>query len=136
RERLQAQAAAAGLAPSDVVFTGFVREDHLVLLYRLCKLFVFPSLHEGFGLPALEAMSCGAAAIGADNSSIPEVIGRDDALFDAKSIPAMAAAIQRCLADDGFRAQLADWGPRQARNFSWDSSARAALEAIEAAHEP
>src|SRR3569832_1507722 len=84
RVRLENLARNARLDAGDLVLTGFVPEQYLEDLYRLCKLFVFPSLHVGFGLPALEAMSCGAAAIGANNSSIPEVIGRDDALFDGR----------------------------------------------------
>jgi glycosyltransferase involved in cell wall biosynthesis len=131
RARLDALAASAGLNAGEVVFTGFVPEDHLLSLYRLCKLFVFPSLHEGFGLPALEAMSCGAPVIGSDNSSIPEVIGRDDAMFDAKSREAITAKIRQCLTDGDFRAELARYGPEQAKRFSWDRSARTALAAME-----
>jgi glycosyltransferase involved in cell wall biosynthesis len=59
-----------------------VSDDELIALYSQCTLFVFPSFHEGFGLPALEAMCCGAAVIGSNTSSIPEVIGKEDALFD------------------------------------------------------
>jgi len=132
RERLEAVAAAAGLHAGEVVFTGFVPEAHLVDLYRLCKLFVFPSLHEGFGLPALEAMGCGAPVIGSDNSSIPEVIGRADAMFDARSREAITAKIRECLIDGDFRAELARYGPEQAKRFSWDRSARVALAAMEA----
>ncbi|HUR89851.1 MAG TPA: glycosyltransferase [Ramlibacter sp.] len=131
RTRLDAVAASAGLGTGELVITGYVPEPHLVDLYRLCKLFVFPSLHEGFGLPALEAMSCGAAVIGADNSSIPEVIGRPDALFDGRSKEAIASGMQRCLQDNAFREELARYGPQQARKFSWDESARRALDAIE-----
>ena len=65
----------------ELVFAGYVTDEDLVRLFNLCKLFVFPSWHEGFGLPALEAMSCGAPVIGANTSSLPEVIGREDALL-------------------------------------------------------
>lgn len=131
RDKLGKLGSDAGLAAGDVVFTGFVPEDDLVLLYRMCKLFVFPSLHEGFGLPALEAMSCGAPVIGSDNSSIPEVIGRVDALFDAKSSHAISAKIRQCLEDADFRAELAAFGLERATRFRWDESARTALDAIE-----
>jgi glycosyltransferase involved in cell wall biosynthesis len=120
-----------GLAPGEAVLSGFVPEEDLVDLYRLCKLFVFPSRHEGFGLPALEAMRCGAPVIGADNSSIPEVIGRADALFDARSEPAITAKILQGLEDDAFRASLIEHGRAQAARFSWDASAKVALEAME-----
>src|SRR5205085_3554019 len=96
RARLDELARSRGLAPWDVVFTGFVAEEHLVALYRMAKLFVYPSLHEGFGLPALEAMSCGTPTIGADNSSIPEVIGRADAMFDASSTDSIAGKMKQC----------------------------------------
>jgi glycosyltransferase involved in cell wall biosynthesis len=132
RARLEKLAADLGLAPGEMVLTGFVPEEHLVDLYRLCKLFIFPSMHEGFGLPALEAMSCGTAVIGANNSSIPEVIGTEDALFDAHSQASMTARIAEYLQDDARRAQLAAHGLEQARRFSWDASARRAMSAFEA----
>ncbi len=131
RARLEQLAERNGLAFGDLVLTGFVPEDNLVDLYRLCKLFVFPSLHEGFGLPALEAMCCGAPVIGADNSSIPEVIGRADALFQARSQASMTAKIREYLVDDGLRDALAAHGLQQAQQFNWDKSAQAAMAAIE-----
>ncbi|GAB2588301.1 hypothetical protein GCM10027034_20950 [Ramlibacter solisilvae] len=131
RERLEQLAAASGLANGELVLTGFVSEQDLLDLYRTCKLFVFPSLHEGFGLPALEAMRCGAPVIGADNSSIPEVIGRADALFNARSRASITAKLQQCLVDEPFRLELARNGPEQAQQFSWDTSAKTALAAIE-----
>src|SRR4029079_18350215 len=85
-EKLLARAKRVGLRPPQIVFTGFCDKEHLRLLYNLCDLFVLPSLHEGFGLPLLEAMACGAAAIASSASSMPEVVGRDDALFDP-SVP-------------------------------------------------
>jgi glycosyltransferase involved in cell wall biosynthesis len=121
----------AGLPGDALVLTGFVPEDDLVRLYNLCTLFVFPSWHEGFGLPALEAMSCGRAVIAANTSSLPEVIGRDEALFDPRNPHAIAAKMAQVLTDDGFRQSLEQHGLQQARRFSWDLSARRALEAIE-----
>jgi glycosyltransferase involved in cell wall biosynthesis len=134
KHRLQELALQAGLAGGDVVFTGFVPDADLVALYSACELFVFPSLHEGFGLPALEAMSCGAAVIGSNNSSVPEVIGREDALFDPASASAIADKMRHALSDPAFRASLKTHGPEQAKRFSWDASARTALGALEAVH--
>lgn len=134
RAALLALAAQHGLQPGQVVLTGFVPEDDLVALYSLCKGFVFPSLHEGFGLPALEAMACGAAVIASGASSVPEVVGRADALFDETSDDAIRAAMQRLLTDDGWRAELQQHGLQQAQRFSWDATAQRALEAIEAFH--
>ncbi len=103
RLRLEAVAKKQGLAPDELVLTGFVPEDELVLLYNQCKLFAFPSWHEGFGLPALEAMACGRAVIGSNSSSLPEVIGREDALFDARSDASIAEKIAQVLSDDAFK---------------------------------
>ena len=131
RHRLLARAAKAGLGTDEVVIIGFVPEDDLVALYNLCHLFVFPSLHEGFGLPALEAMACGAPVIGSNTSSIPEVIGRKDALFDSTHPERIAEAMARVLSDEGFRRELREHSVRQAQRFSWDESARRALGAFE-----
>lgn len=123
-----------GLDSGKVVFTGFVPEADLLALYNLCALFVFPSWHEGFGLPALEAMRCGAPVIGANTSSLPEVIGWEEALFDPHSEEAIAAAIERALSDEAFRAELIRHGKARSREFSWDESARRAISAMEHFH--
>jgi glycosyltransferase involved in cell wall biosynthesis len=134
RVRLTRLAAKCGLADDDLVLTGFVSDDDLVSLYNCTALFVFPSLHEGFGLPALEAMACGAAVIGSDASSIPEVIGRADALFDPTSVPAITAAMAGVLNDPAYAAELRAHGLVQSKKFSWDASARCALAAFEETH--
>ena len=134
RSALEKLARAHGLAPAELVLTGFVSEDDLTCLYNLCTAFVFPSWHEGFGLPALEAMSCGRAVIGANTSSVPEVIGRADALFDPHDEAAIAKKIAQVLGDAAFRADLERHGIEQARRFSWDASAGAALAAMERWH--
>lgn len=134
RAELETVAAQAGLAKGDLVLTGYVPEEDLVQLYNLCTVFVFPSWHEGFGLPALEAMSCGRAVIAAGTSSLPEVIGRADALFDPHDTASMAGKLEQVLCDDAFREELEQHGLRQAKSFSWDLSARRALAAIEGAH--
>nr|WP_276977812.1 glycosyltransferase [Ferrimicrobium acidiphilum] len=128
---LQRLVSAQAITLQDVVFTGFVPDDDLTGLYNLCQVFIFPSWHEGFGLPVLEAMSCGAATIGAAISSTPEVIGRADALFDPHSDGAMAAKLSEVLGNDSFREELRRHGIRQARKFSWDETARRSIEAFE-----
>ena len=135
RDVLMKLANKMGLKPNDVVLTDFVSDDDLFILYNLCKVFAFPSWHEGFGLPALEAMSCGRAVIGANTSSLPEVIGREDALFDPMSDVAIADKLMHVLTDDSFRFDLEEHGLNQAKQFSWDISAQRAIEAFETFHE-
>jgi O-antigen biosynthesis alpha-1,2-mannosyltransferase len=122
-----------GLEPDEIVMTGFVDDDELHALYRGAELFVFPSFHEGFGLPPLEAMSCGTPAIGSNTTSVPEVIGRADALFDPANHAEIAKLIRRALTDDAFRNSLIEHATIQAASFTWERSALAAINAIEQA---
>lgn len=117
-----------GLEPEALCFTGYVSDEELVCLYNLCDLFVLPSWHEGFGLPLLEAMSCGAPAIGANTSSIPEVIGQDDALFDPFSINSISKKISEVLLNIEFSKKIREHGLQQSKNFSWDKTAKRAIE--------
>lgn len=134
QSRLKALAKQAGLADTAVVLTGFVPEDDLVILYHACSAFVFPSWHEGFGLPALEAMACGAPVIASNRSSLPEVVGFQDALFDPMDTGAIAAKLQQVLDDPEFRERLVNHGLEQASHFSWNITARRALDALEKLH--
>lgn len=118
----------------DVVITDRVTDEELLIFYNLCSLYVFPSWHEGFGLPALEALACGAPVIGSNNTSIPEVLGRQDVLFDPFSPVAIAAKIEEVISDPDLLQDLRAHGPVQAGKFSWDVSARRALEGMEAWH--
>ena len=130
REKLSSLAATLGLRHDAMVVTGFVSEQDLRGLYNLCTLFVFPSFQEGFGLPALEAIRCGAPVIGSNRSSIPEVIGCPDALFDPKDNDAMARLMARALTDQAFRQSLINRQEQHAKKFCWDTSARLALAAM------
>jgi glycosyltransferase involved in cell wall biosynthesis len=130
RRLLETLAKQQGLAENEIILTGFVSDEDLIALYHLCKVFVFPSWHEGFGLPALEAMSCGAAVIGANTSSVPEVIGREDALFDPFDDRAIAEKLTQVLTDSDYRAALSHHGLEQAKKFSWDESAKRAIQAM------
>ena len=124
-----------GLACDELIVTGYVSDDDLLTLYNACLALVLPSLHEGFGLPALEAMQCGKAVLAANSSSLPEVVGRRDALFDPRDDAAIAAALRHVMEDDAFRAELERHGPAQAAKFSWDNSAQRAIAAVEMAVE-
>ncbi|MGH7051143.1 MAG: glycosyltransferase, partial [Acetobacteraceae bacterium] len=128
---LRFHAVDAGLSPDEFVLTGFVSDDDLVILYNLCQAFCVPALLEGFCLPALEAMQCGAPTIGANRTSIPEVIGIGDALFDPESEADIAAKLQRVLSDETWRRRLAAHGLEQARKFNWHQSACRAWQAFE-----
>lgn len=130
RARLEALARQQGLSSGELILTGYVPEDDLVALYAFCKAFVFPSWHEGFGLPVLEAMSCGRAVIGAATSSIPEVINYPEALFDPRDDASVTEKLKQVLTDEPFRRRLEQHGLRQAENFSWDKSAQRAIAAL------
>ncbi|MCE7523545.1 glycosyltransferase [Alloalcanivorax xenomutans] len=131
RVQLEKLAHKEGMEDSELVLTGFVPEQDLVALYNLCKLFVFPSLHEGFGLPALEAIQCGAPVIAANTSSLPEVVGWEEALFDPYSDESIATLIKRGLSDQSFCDEARLRQSEHAKKFSWGGSARAALSAME-----
>lgn len=131
-QALLLQMATAGIQEGEIIFTGYVADPDLIKLYNLCDLYVFPSLQEGFGLPALEAMSCGAAVIGSDISSLPEVIGRADALFDPRDEQSIAGKMVQALTDCAFRNSLREHALRQPAKFTWQESARRALDAFEA----
>lgn len=123
-----------GLTKEDIIFTGRVSDIDLLSLYNLCTLFVFPPLREGFGLPVLEAMSCGAPVIGSNTTSIPEVVGRHDALFDPRSPTSIAEKIQHALTDAAFMAELRRHAGMQCQRFNWERSARTILETLEHAY--
>jgi len=115
----------------EIIFTGYIEENHLIVLYNLCKAFIFPSWHEGFGLPALEAMHCGAPVIASDKSSLPEVIGLSEALFNSLDDNEMSKKITQILTDESFREHLISHAEKQIKNFSWDKSAKKAIKAFE-----
>ncbi len=115
----------------NVRFLGFVPDGDLPGLYSLATLFVYPSLYEGFGLPLLEALACGAPVVASDNSSLPEVAGDAAVLVDPRDTEGLAAAIMRLLDDENLREDLARRGPAQANKFSWDASARQLRAAFE-----
>jgi glycosyltransferase involved in cell wall biosynthesis len=120
-----------GLTDEDIVITGYINDEELVNLYNLCKLLFFPSLYEGFGLPVLEAMACGTPVITANNSSLPEVVGREDAMFDASNTQSVTKALKHALIDEPFRQELSAYGLERAKQFGWKNSAKNAWSAIE-----
>jgi glycosyltransferase involved in cell wall biosynthesis/ADP-heptose:LPS heptosyltransferase len=123
-------AKANGLSRSEILITGYVEDEDLIKLYNSCALFVFPSLHEGFGMPPLEAMACGAPVVAANSTSLPEVIGLTEAMFDPKDGAQITAVMTRALTDTEFRKRLIAHGLAQHQKFSWDKSAAAAWTAL------
>jgi len=119
------------LTSQELFITGKVSDEEMNLLYNLCTAFVFPSWHEGFGLPALEAMQCGKAVIASNTSSLPEVIGRVDALFDPFDVKDISDKINLVLSDKKFRNSLEIHAKKQAKKFSWDITAQKAIAALE-----
>jgi glycosyltransferase involved in cell wall biosynthesis len=115
----------------DVVFLGYVPEADLPALFSLARLFVFPSLYEGFGLPPLEAMACGTPVVCANTSSLPEVAGDAALLVDPLDADGLATAMQQALGDEGLRARLVERGLRQAARFTWRVAAQQLLAIYE-----
>lgn len=109
-----------------VTFTGYVADDDLPALYRAATVFAYPALYEGFGLPVLEAMACGAPVVTSRKSSLPEVTGPEAALLvDPLDVDAIAAALERLLTDDALREDLRAKGIARARQFTWQATAAA-----------
>jgi len=128
--KLKREAKSAKLKGDEFILTGYVTDNDLIQLYSRCELYVFPSWHEGFGLPALEAMACGAPVVSARSSSLVEVIAKDNALFDPFSEEDITRIITQALSDQGFRQELIDHGVEQSRKFSWEKTARKAMDAL------
>jgi glycosyltransferase involved in cell wall biosynthesis len=106
-----------------VKFTGYVPDEDLPALYSACELFVYPSLYEGFGLPPLEAMACGAAVVASNTSSLPEVIGEAGRLVDPQDANALAQTISHLLDDPVQLAHYRRAGLHRAHLFSWERAA-------------
>ncbi len=112
---------------NDVIFSGFVKEEELVSLYNACELFLFPTLYEGFGLPALEAMACSKAVIVANNSSLSEITGDTGYQVDPYDEVGIAEGIRVLLSDRVLRSRLEGKAGARAKDFSWT---RAASETV------
>ncbi len=107
---------------------GFLPKADVRALYHLARIFVFPSLYEGFGLPPLEAMACGTPVVAARNSAIPEVVGRCGLLVNPYRVDAIAEAIRTLLENDNFRRALGAQGRARAKRFHWDDAAQRVID--------
>jgi glycosyltransferase involved in cell wall biosynthesis len=124
--RLAANKTRAGHA---VRFLGFVPFETLRAFYESAAAFAFPSLHEGFGLPPLEAMACGTPVVTSNVSSLPEVVGDAAIQVNPENVFEIARALKDVLLDDELRARLIELGHQQATRFSWEDTARQVLDA-------
>jgi glycosyltransferase involved in cell wall biosynthesis len=114
-----------------VVFTGYVPEADLPALLSGALAFVYPSLHEGFGLPLVEAMACAVPVVCSQTSSLPEVAGDAALLVDPLDVEGLAAALARVVSDAGLRQALVARGRQRAMRFSWARCARETLAVLE-----
>jgi glycosyltransferase involved in cell wall biosynthesis len=114
-----------------VVLTGYVPEADLPALYSGALCFVYPSYFEGFGLPPLEAMKCGAPVIVGDATSLPEVVGDAGLKVDPFDVSAIANAIARLMNDSDLRRELSVKGQKRAEMFDWRETARRTLKVYE-----
>lgn len=111
-----------------VVFPGFVSDQDLINLYQHTKLYVFPSLSEGFGLPGLEAMSFGAPVASSASTCLPEVYGEAAVYFNASDTSDIADVIHHTLHDQKTLSRLKKAGPKRVKQFSWNRMAKQTLE--------
>lgn len=102
-----------------LIFTGYVNDEQLAILYRQAKAYVFPSLIEGFGLPPLEAQSYDLPVISSKNSCLPEILGDSAVYFDPDNVSEMAEVIKRVLIDEQLRQSLIEQGRRNLKKYSW-----------------
>ena len=116
-----------------VTFTGYIPDADLVVLYNLATMLVLPSLSEGFGLPAIEAMACGLPVAASNRGSLPEVVGEAGLLFDPSSEGEIADAIARLLGDELLRHEISRKAQERAKLFSWKNGARKMMSILEKA---
>jgi len=114
-----------------VVFTGYVPDEDLALLYNAAQTHILPSFYEGFPLTIIEAMACGTPVIASYTSSIPEIIGNVEVYFDPYDTNNIAEAMIKICNDSDLRKKLADEGSKQVKKFSWEKSARQLAKVFE-----
>ena len=119
------------LPPEYVVFLGFVTDIELANLYRTCHLFIFPSLHEGFGLPVLEAMNAGAPVIASNVTSLPEIVGDQKFLFDPYNAQDISSLIRKSLTDNKFYRAICSNSSERVKYFSWEKTTKKTIESLQ-----
>ncbi len=113
---------------SDIVYTGFVPDDELSILYKNAQLYVFPSFYEGFGLPPLEAMTYGVSVVSSNRSCLPEVLDNAALYFDPENFVEMANMFYTVLKDSKICLELAQNASKLLSRYSWDTLAKETLD--------
>ena len=137
-ERVRAAARAlnlwqAGNINSPVIFPGYVPDAQLEILYAEARVYIFPSLYEGFGLPPLEAMAKGCPVVSSDRAALPEILGDAALYFDPESEADMAEKITQILNDNDLRTELINRGKLRAKKYNWWECASQTLAVYQAA---
>lgn len=114
-----------------VIFTGFIPDEDLAYLYNGATLLVFPSLEEGFGLPAIEAMACGTPVAASRTGSLPEILGPVGRFFDPVNVDDIAQVIRQVLSDEPLRQRMKEDGLKRSEGFRWKRAAEDTLAIFE-----
>ena len=112
----------------DVIFLDYIEDNDLVLLYNAARLFILPSLYEGFGLPVLESMTCGTPVVASNVSSIPEVLKDAGILVNPYDTDSVCDGMFRVLTDVKLQEDLREKSLKRAKFFSWEEAAKKILE--------
>lgn len=120
---------------TSIYYLGYIDEKDLPAIYSGCHIFLYPSLYEGFGLPILEAMACGAPVISSNTSSMPEVCGDAAILINPMDVTQLRNSIELLIGDDGLRKSLIIKGIENAKRFSWEKTAQETLKIYQNVYE-
>ena len=112
----------------EVIFTSYISDEELMILYNKCNVFVYPSLYEGFGLPPLEAMTCGAPVITSNTSSLPEVVGNAGIMINPDNTEELCETIYTVIENNSLMENMRKKSLERAKLFSWEKSARQLLK--------
>lgn len=121
---------AKNLPEDRIKFTGSISDEDIVKLYNESELFIFPSLHEGFGLPPLEAMACGCPVLASNTSSIPEICGNAAIYFNPLDTQEIATKLTKLLQDQALLEELRQKGLERAKIFSWEKTVEETIKVI------
>jgi glycosyltransferase involved in cell wall biosynthesis len=129
-DSVRRQVAKSGLEDK-VIFTGFVSDEDLAVLYNAATLLVLPSFEEGFGLPAIEAMACGTPVVCSNRGPMPELLADAARFFDPTDVQMMTDVLKSVFADEGMRKRMRESALKRAPQFSWGSVATDTLRIFE-----